>query len=43
MVHDYNSGLYSGTKRAVDEYAKENSIFPIPVADSAGSVIIIKQ
>lgn len=42
MVHDYNYGYTTGVKKAVDEFAKKNNIPICLVADSAGSVILIK-
>lgn len=42
MVHDYNNLLYSGARKAVQEYCDENNISIIPIPDMAGSVVITK-
>ena len=42
MIHDVNSTQYCGVKRAVDEFCKEIDIFPMPVCDLHGSVILRK-
>ena len=43
MIHDYNGGVYSGAKRAVDEFALAHNLFPVPVGDWGGTALIIKQ
>lgn len=40
MVHDYGSP-WLGVSRAVDEFAEQNNIFPIPIPDECGSVLIV--
>lgn len=42
MVHDYNNFLYSGTRKAVQEYCDKNNISVIPIPDMAGSIVITK-
>lgn len=42
LVSDYYAPFYKGTKKAVDEWCKENNKDFIPVADFYGSVIISK-
>ena len=40
MVHDYGSP-WLGVALAVDEFSKENLLFPIPLADECGSVLFV--
>ncbi len=40
LVHDY--GL-DGVKKAVDEFSRNNSLIPVPVADSFQSIILTKS
>lgn len=42
MVHDYNSTQFSGVKKAVDEICQTENIYPIPICDLHGSVMLIK-
>ncbi|WP_218029211.1 TylF/MycF/NovP-related O-methyltransferase [Segetibacter aerophilus] len=42
LVHDYNNKEYPGAKKAVQEFAAENKLSPIPIADGWGSVIFSK-
>lgn len=42
MVHDYNSGGYKGTKKAVIEYCDKNGISYVPLCDNCGSIVISK-
>lgn len=41
MVHDYGSPWLKGVARAVDEFTEQNNIFPIPIPDECGSVLIV--
>ena len=43
LVSDYYAPFYSGTRKAVDLFCKENNKTPIPVSDFYGSVIIAKD
>lgn len=43
MIHDYNSGQFSGAGRAVREFCRENSLFVTPVCDLHGSCVLIKH
>jgi O-methyltransferase len=38
LVHDYNA--WAGARRAVDAFAKETGILPIPMPDKSGSAVI---
>lgn len=42
MVHDYNNAEYPGAKKAVQQFAIENELSPIPIADGWGSIIFSK-
>ncbi len=39
IVHDYNA--WPGARKAVDEFAKEKNIIPIPLPDKSGSCLIL--
>ncbi len=39
IVHDYNA--WPGSRKAVDEFAKEKNIIPIPLPDKSGSCLIV--
>lgn len=39
IVHDYNA--WPGARKAVDEFAKEKNIIPIPLPDKSGSCLIV--
>ena len=43
LIHDYFSKIYCGVKKAVDEFCKEYSIFPIPIGDTLSVAIFIKK
>lgn len=43
MIHDYNSAQFPGAGKAVREFALENNIMVIPLADLHGSAVIIKN
>ena len=43
MVSDYYAPFYEGSKKAVDEWCKQNNEVFVPVADFYGSVLIIKK
>ena len=43
MVHDYNSMQYTGAKKAVREFCEKTNIFPVPICDLHGSVVLMKQ
>lgn len=40
LVHDFNA--WKGARKAVDRFCEENKLFPIPMPDKSGSVIIRK-
>lgn len=42
MVNDYSIKAFEGTKKAVQEFAKETGISYIPIPDRAGSAVIAK-
>ena len=42
LIHDYSGGFYLGVRKAVDEYFEPLGLRPVPLADKAGSVVIIK-
>jgi len=42
MIHDYNSYLTPGVKKAVDEFCKEQDIGIVCIPDGGGTAIIIK-
>lgn len=43
FIHDYDSFLYPGAKKAVQEYCDKNGIVIIHLNDRGGTVIIVKQ
>lgn len=43
MVHDYTSTQFPGVREAVDAYAKEHGITPVPLADLHGTAVITKS
>ena len=42
FVHDYNNDGYTGAKKAVQQFCKENQISFTPLPDSCGTAIIAK-
>ncbi|MEP6713518.1 MAG: TylF/MycF/NovP-related O-methyltransferase [Ferruginibacter sp.] len=42
FIHDYNNDGYIGAKKAVQDFAKENNVSYVPIADSCGTAIIVK-
>jgi O-methyltransferase len=42
FVHDYNNLRYKGVKSAVDKFQKMTSCVSMPIADCAGSIVILK-
>lgn len=42
MIHDYNNIIYDGAKKAVCDYCDKNKISYVPLADTAGTVVITK-
>ena len=42
LVHDYNSGAFSGVNKAVQEYCDKKNISYVPIADMCGTIIITK-
>ena len=42
LIHDVNSTQFSGTGKAVREFCSEEGIYPLPVCDLHGSVILQK-
>lgn len=40
MVHDYGS-FFDGIAKAVDEFARDWHVFPVPIPDECGSVLIV--
>lgn len=42
LVHDYFHPFYTGTKKAVDEFAVEMNLRTLPIGD-AFSVMIVKE
>ena len=42
LFHDYSGGFFGGVKKAVDEYFDPFGIRPVPLADKAGSAVVIK-
>ena len=43
MVHDYNSTQFSGAGKAVREFCEQENVYPVPICDLHGSVVLIKQ
>ena len=43
MVHDYNSMQFQGVKKAVWEFADQNGLMPVPLADLHGTAVFVKQ
>jgi len=43
MIHDYNSMQFPGAGKAVREFAAENGLMPLPLADLHGSAVLIKM
>lgn len=42
LVHDYNSGAFSGVNQAVQEYCDSRDISYVPIPDMCGTIIIAK-
>lgn len=42
FVHDYNNLRYKGVKSAVDKFQEMTSCVSMPIADCAGSIVILK-
>jgi O-methyltransferase len=42
FVHDYNNDGYTGAKKAVQQFCKENQISFTPLPDNCGTAIIVK-
>lgn len=42
LVHDYTSTQFPGVRQAVDRYAGEHGIIPIPLMDLHGTAVIVK-
>ena len=42
MIHDYHNYNYRGVKKAVDDFCNTKAIYPIPLSDFFGSVLIQK-
>jgi len=43
MIHDYYDNMVQGTREAVEKFIGENALSIVPVSDSGGSCIIVKQ
>lgn len=43
LVHDYNSTQFSGAGKAVREFCEQEKVYPVPICDLHGSVVLIKQ
>ena len=43
MVHDYQNTMFPGSKRAVRQFCKEKGIQLIPLSDTCGSALIVKD
>lgn len=42
FIHDYNNDGYKGSSEAVNQYCKEHNLNKLPIADSCGTVILMK-
>lgn len=42
IIHDYNSSQFSGVKKAVKKFCKENNAFLVPLCDMHGSAVLVK-
>lgn len=42
FIHDYSSYFWEGAKIAVDEFCRENNLYPILLPDKSGSAVIRK-
>ncbi len=42
MIHDYNTFVYAGCQKAVEEFCRKEKISCVPIPDIAGTVIITK-
>ncbi len=42
FIHDFNNDNYKGSRKAVEQFCKEQKINYVPLPDSGGSAIIIK-
>ena len=42
IVHDYNSTQFTGARKAVKEFCAKENIYPIPICDLHGSVLLVK-
>lgn len=43
MIHDYNSTQFNGAKKAVDAFCAQEHIYPVPICDLHGSVLLVKH
>lgn len=43
LVHDYNSTQFTGAGKAVREFCDREKVYPVPVCDLHGSVMLVKQ
>lgn len=42
FIHDYNNSIFSGVKKAVQDFRMETKIKSIPICDLCGSLVIVK-
>lgn len=43
MIHDYQNTMFPGSRRAVRQFCKENGIQLVPLSDTCGSALIVKD
>lgn len=43
ILHDVNSLQYTGAGKAVDEFCRSRGIYPVPLCDLHGTVVLMKQ
>jgi O-methyltransferase len=42
FVHDFNNDNYKGSRKAVEQFCRENGVGYVPIPDSGGSAILCK-
>ncbi len=43
FIHDYNSNRFQGVKKATLEFCEKHKLYPLPLSDLHGSVVLLRQ
>ncbi|AZV56560.1 TylF/MycF/NovP-related O-methyltransferase [Clostridium sp. AWRP] len=43
IIHDYNNTQFSGVRKAVQQFCREENVFVVPICDLHGTAVIVKQ